>query len=129
MRRALVLCSAAAILAGGWLGAAPAPFFPVAVWYGGGTARAPLLEAVGPGSEGAWRQDLAAMKSLGFNTVRTWIEWTACEKSEGQYDFSALELLTDLAGEAGLRVLRVLEARTTPRPGSSTGRRPAGRSS
>jgi beta-galactosidase len=80
-------------------------FFPVSVWYAGGTARAPMLETVTPRSREAWGQDLAAIKKLGFNTVRTWIEWTACEKEEGKYDFSALELLTDLAGQAGLRVI------------------------
>jgi beta-galactosidase len=80
-------------------------FFPVSVWYAGGKARAPMLETVTPASREVWRKDIAQIKRLGFNTVRTWIEWTACEKTEGAYDFSALELLTDLAGEAGLRVL------------------------
>ena len=80
-------------------------FFPVSVWYAGGKARAPMLETVTPRSREIWKQDIAQIKRLGFNTVRTWIEWTACEKVEGQYDFSALELLTDLAGEAGLRVI------------------------
>jgi beta-galactosidase GanA len=80
-------------------------FFPVSVWYAGGKARAPMLEAVIPESRTAWRKDLDEIKRLGFNTVRTWIEWTACEKEEGKYDFSALKLLTDLAGEIGLRVI------------------------
>jgi beta-galactosidase len=80
-------------------------FFPVSVWYAGGKARAPMLEAVTPGSRAAWKRDLDQIKRLGFNAVRTWVEWTACEKTEGNYDFSALELLTDLAGEAGLKVI------------------------
>ncbi len=80
-------------------------FFPVSVWYPGGKARAPMLETVTPQSREVWKKDIDQIKRLGFNTVRTWIEWTACEKTEGKYDFSALELLTDLAGEAGLRVL------------------------
>ena len=80
-------------------------FFPVSVWYSGGKARAPMLETVTPQSRDAWRKDLEQIQKLGFNTVRTWIEWTACEKQEGQYDFSALKLLTDLAGEVGLRVI------------------------
>ena len=80
-------------------------FFPVSVWYAGGRARAPMLETVTPASREAWKKDIDQIKRLGFNTVRTWVEWTACEKSEGKYDFSALELLTDLAGEAGLRVI------------------------
>jgi beta-galactosidase GanA len=80
-------------------------FFPVSVWYAGGKARAPMLETVTPESRETWKKDIEQIKRLGFNTVRTWIEWTACEKTEGNYDFSALELLTDLAGEAGLRVI------------------------
>jgi len=80
-------------------------FFPVSVWYAGGKARAPMLETVTPQSRDVWKKDIDQIKRLGFNTVRTWIEWTACERSEGAYDFSALELLTDLAGEAGLKVI------------------------
>jgi hypothetical protein len=80
-------------------------FFPVSVWYPGGKARAPMLETVTPQSREVWKKDIDQIKRLGFNTVRTWIEWTACERTEGTYDFSALELLTDLAGEAGLRVI------------------------
>jgi beta-galactosidase len=80
-------------------------FFPVSVWYAGGKARAPMLETVTPQSRDVWRKDLDEIKRLGFNTVRSWIEWTACEKEEGKYDFSALKLLADLAGEVGLRVI------------------------
>jgi len=80
-------------------------FFPVSVWYSGGKARAPMLETVTPQSRDAWRKDLEQIRKLGFNTVRTWVEWTACERQAGQYDFSALKLLTDLAGEVGLRVI------------------------
>ncbi|MBE3129731.1 MAG: beta-galactosidase, partial [Acidobacteria bacterium] len=80
-------------------------FFPVSVWYPGGKARAPMLETVMPESRETWKKDIDQIKRLGFNTVRTWIEWTACERTEGKYDFSALELLTNLAGEADLRVI------------------------
>jgi beta-galactosidase len=80
-------------------------FFPVSVWYAGGKARAPMLEKVTSESPRVWKKDLVQIKSLGFNTVRTWIEWTNCEPEEGRYDFSALRTLVDLAGEAGLRVI------------------------
>jgi len=80
-------------------------FFPVSVWYAGGKARAPMLEKVTAESPRLWKKDLEEIKSLGFNTVRTWIEWTNCEPEEGRYDFSALRTLVDLAGAAGLRVL------------------------
>jgi beta-galactosidase len=97
--------SAAAVLAGVLLNAAPGPFFPVAVWYGGGTARAPMVPPMGPGAEAAWRKDLAAIKALGFNTVRTWVEWSAAEAREGEYRFGQLDLLLTLAEQAGLKVI------------------------
>lgn len=79
--------------------------FPVSVWYAGGKARAPMLEEVTPEKVKSWKKDLEQIKSLGFNTVRCWIEWTANEPEEGKYDFSALESLVDLAGEVGLKVI------------------------
>ncbi len=101
----LVLAVTAGLLAAGAPPDKTRGFFPVSVWYSGGKARAPMLETVTPRSREVWTKDIDQIKRLGFNTVRTWIEWTACEKTEGKYDFSALELLTDLAGEAGLRVI------------------------
>jgi beta-galactosidase len=98
------------LLLGAW--AAPAlsgtpdkDFYPVSVWYAGGKARAPMLEKVTADSPRLWMKDLEQIKSLGFNTVRCWVEWTACEPEEGKYDFSALRTLVDLAGEVGLRVI------------------------
>jgi len=80
-------------------------FFPVSVWYTGGKVRAPMIENVTPASAAIWKKDLEQIKKLGFNTVRCWIEWSYNEKQEGQYDFSALKLLTDLAGQVGLKVI------------------------
>ncbi len=82
-----------------------ADFLPVSVWYTGGKVRAPMIENVTPASAAAWKRDLEQIRKLGFNTVRCWIEWAYNEKQEGQYDFSALKLLTDLAGEVGLKVI------------------------
>jgi beta-galactosidase GanA len=79
--------------------------FPVSVWYAGGKARAPMLETVTPEKVNLWRKDLEQIKSLGFNTVRCWVEWTANEKEEGKYDFSTLETIVNLAAEVGLRVI------------------------
>jgi|GEM_PF-6286338 len=78
-------------------------FFPVSVWYAGGKARAPMLERVTEESAARWGRDLDQIKALGFNAVRCWVEWASVERREGQYDFSALELLTDLAAERGLK--------------------------
>ena len=78
--------------------------FPFSVWYSGGKARAPMLSTINPQSESEWRKDLQQIKSLGFNTVRTWVEWAACEPEKGKYNFANLRLLMKLAEEAGLRV-------------------------
>jgi beta-galactosidase len=80
-------------------------FFPVAVWYAGGKARAPMLEAVNADSARAWKEDLVEIKTLGFNTVRTWVEWSVGEPEEGEYHLQNLDLLLRLADEVGLRVM------------------------
>lgn len=107
-RHAFAGVAALALVLGAAPAAAPPPsneFFPVAVWYSGGTARAPMLSPVDASSETQWRRDLVTIKSLGFNTVRAWVEWSAGEPREGQYHFEQLDLLLKLAGEQGLRVL------------------------
>lgn len=80
-------------------------FLPVAVWYSGGKARAPMLEAMTPDSERLWSEDLRKIKSLGFNTVRTWVEWNVGEPREGEYHLENLDLLLRLAQQAGLKVI------------------------
>lgn len=80
-------------------------FFPVAVWYSGGKARAPMLETITADSPKLWKQDLLKIKALGFNTVRTWVEWNVGEPKEGEYNLENLDLLLRLAGEVGLKVI------------------------
>jgi beta-galactosidase GanA len=80
-------------------------FFPVAVWYSGGKERAPMLETITPQSPTLWKDDLSKIKSLGFNTVRTWVEWNVAEPEEGQYHLQNLDLLLKLADEIGLKVI------------------------
>jgi beta-galactosidase len=80
-------------------------FFPVAVWYSGGKARAPMLEAITPDSPRLWKEDLSKIKELGFNTVRTWVEWNLGEPDEGKYRLENLDLLLHLANEVGLKVI------------------------
>ena len=60
-----------------------ADFFPMAVWYGGGKARAPMLERDARSKKETWRKDVEQIKSLGFNTVRAWIDWASGEPSRG----------------------------------------------
>ena len=90
-------------------GAAPAAggdsFYPVAVWYGGGKARAPMLERVDASSTERWGKDLDQIKAVGFNTVKCWVDWATAEPKPGEFDFKNLDLLMRLAQERGLRVV------------------------
>jgi beta-galactosidase len=83
----------------------PPDFFPVAVWYGGGKARAPMLERVDATSAERWGKDLDQIKGVGFNTVKCWVDWATAEPQPGQFHFDNLELLLKLAEERGLRVV------------------------
>ncbi len=91
-----------------------ADFFPVSVWYSGGKARAPMLSKITPESKEEWRNDLRQIKALGFNTVRTWVEWTHSEPKEGQFDFRNLELLSELAEEIGLKIFIQVYGESAP---------------
>lgn len=79
-------------------------FLPISVWYSGGTARAPMLSNITPESREEWRKDLEQIKNLGYNTVRTWIDWASTEPREGEYHFENLNLLFELAEDIGLKV-------------------------
>ena len=86
-------------------GASAAPFFPMAVWYGGGKARAPMLERDARAKKEIWRQDVRQIKALGFNTLRAWIDWASGEPLPGRYNFETLDVLLELAEEEGLRLV------------------------
>ncbi len=79
--------------------------FPMAVWYGGGKARAPMLEPDPRGQKEAWRADLRQIKALGFNAIRCWIDWASGEPAPGQYRFDTIDVLLELAEEEGLSVV------------------------
>jgi beta-galactosidase len=80
-------------------------FFPVAVWYGGGKARAPMLERDARAKKEIWREDVRQIKALGFNTVRAWIDWASGEPAERAYDFETFDVLLELAEEEGLKLV------------------------
>jgi beta-galactosidase len=80
-------------------------FFPFSVWYSGGKARAPMQSALTPASREEWRRDLLQIRELGFNTVRTWVEWASAEPRPSEYQLENLRLLLELAHELGLAVL------------------------
>lgn len=81
-----------------------AGWFPISVWYGGGKARAPMLESGARSKKEIWRKDIRQIKALGFNTVRTWIDWATGEPSPGRYNFENLDVILELAEEEGLKV-------------------------
>jgi beta-galactosidase len=80
-------------------------FLPMAVWYGGGRARAPMLEGEARSKKEIWRQDVRQIKALGFNTVRAWIDWASGQPAEGTYDFDVIDVLLELAREEQLRLV------------------------
>jgi len=85
--------------------AAEPDVFPMAVWYGGGKARAPMLEDDPAAKKDAWRRDLKQIRALGFNTVRCWIDWASGEPAPGRYRLDTLDVLLSLAEEEGLKVV------------------------
>ncbi|HWB95605.1 MAG TPA: beta-galactosidase, partial [Bryobacteraceae bacterium] len=92
-----------------------ADFFPVAVWYGGGKARAPMLEKDARAKKEIWRKDIRQIKALGFNTVRTWIDWATGEPREHEYHFENLDVILELAQEEGLKVFLQVYMDSAPR--------------
>ena len=80
-------------------------FFPVSVWYGGGKARAPMLEESPRAKKEVWRRDVRAIKQTGFNTIRGWIDWASAEPEEAKYNFETLDVLAELAHEEGLKLV------------------------
>lgn len=80
-------------------------FYPLAVWYGGGKARAPMLERVDATSAERWGKDLNQIKSLGFHTIKCWVDWATAEPAPGKFSFSNLDLLFQLAQARGIRVI------------------------
>ncbi|HWQ53660.1 MAG TPA: beta-galactosidase [Bryobacteraceae bacterium] len=82
-----------------------AEFFPMAVWYGGGKARAPMLEPDPRAKKDIWRKDLRQIKSLGYNTIRCWTDWASGEPAEGRYTFDTVDVLLELAEQEKLRLV------------------------
>jgi beta-galactosidase len=93
---------------------ASAPFVPIAVWYGGGTVRAPMVAREPARERDAWLRDLQTIRSLGFNSVRTWVDWASTESERGTFRFDALDQLLSLADQVGLRVIVQLYADAAP---------------
>ncbi|BCS34808.1 hypothetical protein TBR22_A40340 [Luteitalea sp. TBR-22] len=110
MRRVLLLCLALGVMTltlrpSARTPAPPARVLPMAVWYGGGKARAPMLERDARQKKEAWRADVQQIKALGFTTIRAWIDWASGEPVERQYQFETLDVLLELAEEEGLTLV------------------------
>lgn len=89
-------------------------FFPMAVWYGGGKARAPMLEPNAKARREVWRADLGQIKQLGFNSIKCWVDWASVEPEEGQFNFDTVDVLTELAQEVGLKIYIQIYADSAP---------------
>src|SRR5687768_16287816 len=92
----------------------PEPFIPIGVWYGGGTARAPRLSRDPAAERDRWRRDLETIRSLGFNSVKNWVDWASAEPERGRYRLDALDQLLTLADNAGLKVILQLYTDSAP---------------
>ena len=52
-----------------------------------------------------WERDLRAMKELGFNTVKYWVQWRWNHPERNRFYFDDIDRLMDLADAIGLRVM------------------------
>ncbi|HEX6462937.1 MAG TPA: beta-galactosidase, partial [Vicinamibacterales bacterium] len=73
--------------------------------YGGGTVRAPMMPRDPAAHRDEWRRDLRTIRRLGFNSIKTWVDWASTEPRPGEFRFDALDQLLALADETGLRVI------------------------
>jgi beta-galactosidase len=85
--------------------AASADFVPMSVWYGGGKARAPMLEPDARAKKEIWRRDVSEIKRLGFNSLRMWIDWATGQPAEDKLNLETLDVMLELAEEQGLKLL------------------------
>ncbi len=82
----------------------PEPFVPIAVSYPAALAR----------DRERASDDLEAIRTLGFNSIRLAIEWADVEPARGQYRFDALDEMLTLAGQSGLKVMLQLSTASLP---------------
>lgn len=73
-----------------------------------------MLSPITRASREEWRRDVQQIKALGFNSVKTWVEWSHCEPRKGRYNFENLQMLFELAQEAGLKVIIQVYAESAP---------------
>ena len=54
-----------------------------------------MLSEITPDSREEWKKDIRQIKSLGFNSIKTWVEWSHCEPHKGQYNFENLRMVLE----------------------------------
>jgi beta-galactosidase len=62
----------------------------------------------------SWLRDLKTIRSLGFNHVKTWVDWATVEPKEGVFHLEALEQLLGLADNVGLKVIVQIYSDSAP---------------
>lgn len=65
-------------------------------------------------AQSEWEKDLKNIKKWGYNTVKYWIQWRWNEPKQGEYDFSDIDRLMDLAHAYGLKVVLNTILEVTP---------------
>lgn len=91
MRLAVSLAALLLVSAGAVTQRPPDPFVPVGVWYAGERSQ--------------WARDLPAIRSTGFNSLWTTVDWAASEPGRGSYRLDSLDQLLTVADEAKLEVI------------------------
>ena len=89
-------------------------FYPFSVWYSGGKERATMLSEITSDSGEEWKKDIMQIKALGFNSIKTWIEWSHCEPAKSRYNFENLKMILELAEKAGLKVIIQVYGESAP---------------
>lgn len=52
-----------------------------------------------------WEKDLSNIASMGFNTVKLWVQWRASHPEPGRFEFGDIQELMDLSHQYGLKVV------------------------
>lgn len=89
--------------------AGPTDEFTLGVWYGGGRYRAPSLSRDPKSERSLWETDLKNISSLGFNSIKVWIDWATAERTEGNFDFSVLDQILEIIEENNLDLKVIIQ--------------------
>jgi len=80
-------------------------FFPISVWYGEGKARAPMMPRFKTENSIMAKRDIEAIKDLGFNTIRTWVDWAGTEPKKDIWNFETIDDVLAISKENDLKVV------------------------